>query len=536
MDTETGDGGGGKSATQIVALLTGSIIIGCFVNSAVTEVVARDDSNSYILRQLEVLSAAQNTRHADLATRSASNTNKLEEYKQLIGAAGHSLALIQRTLTRDSYEDDVRHFVNVWEILDGEVTMQWVNIYDAVSHFADHAILVSDLNITDLTLSNPHLYYLFRNGLGETYKSLQSSVTRYISRTQGVIKSATMQTFTYFLPFTLILALTSSVSFYFLYRIQTKVSTVSALLCSFPLEVYVETRELVLGRFRRMHDEGEDLEKLIPFAGGRGGGCGTYECGTLLIGWLFIMSMGWYAVEYFVIIGDVSDTLLLWPTIVNLTISRVTNTASLWTWMLEAVLYANPRLSSVYVPGPAVTVNPCQAFQWTYDSSKRVDEEIRVEELTGKLRVSGDQMVVLYLQTNFTCAYMKKGYNMGLKLLQEDLRSNAFNPGWTLPQMNVMYNCIEEIMNSASYINSIYDKELADNLMGQMNLLVWFIIAHSVVNLVGMSYGVYWAISRTNTQVRAMWKTLGLFSKKPDPAPTIIPDATLAHYTTLFST
>ena len=87
-----------------------------------------------------------------------------------------------------------------------------------------------------------------------------------------------------------------------------------------------------------------------------------------------------------------------------------------------------------------------------------------------------------------------------------------------------MFSCIEEVIDNASFIISVYDHELADSLVTQMNLLVWFIVAHSVVNLLGMSYGVYWAISRTNTQVRAMWKTLGLFSKKLEPA-TVVPDA-----------
>lgn len=419
---------------------------------------------------------------------------------------------MEKELEGEIGEEDRKRTVAVWELMDNEVVVTWETLPDAVDRLIAHAKIVGSIeNPFNLTLSHPSLYFVFRNGLGETLFSSENSLNTYISTAKTAILETTSRTYELFVPFLVVLLVTSAASVVNLKGIQGKVREISELLGNVPALVWLEQRRMVLERLYSVHNEemegeagqkGRGKEKLVLF--------NAFLPGFSIIVVFFLVSVCWYLVEYFVLVQDISREMVRWPDIVKAAGSQVTTSLGIWTWMLESFFLLTPLFSITSLPGLTSWSPPSLEFLHNYHTSQSVTLDLFTLQITGELRLSPSNLALLYHQTSIPSPYLHLGFLPGLQIYREEAKILISRPVFPdiYTQIGQLYNCSEGLVSARTQIYDIYNQEIVDMIEGDVRLVLVLVVMHTVVVVIGLGGGVVVVQNRTNRQVKSLWQSL----------------------------
>ena len=495
----------------MLILILANCLIGTLLAQEVHRLISSNHTHNYLLRQLYVLRIAQTARYIDLANSEVIASTGIPLYRAQMQDAAVSCRAIQRELEAETQAGELRRSVLTWEDMEGEVVMTRASLPDAINRLIDKAVSLQGLSDSNLTLSHPGLFYLYRNGLGETLDAAKASLFNYVSDSKENIKRTASATYILFLPFILVLMVTSIFSICNLRRIQGKVREISHMLGKVSAGVWKEQRRVVVDRLISVH--GEEIE--VQDRSGSDSKPGLVLFNAFLPGFsiillFFAISLTWYMVEYNVLVSQISHKMLLWPDIVETAGSQVSNTLGMWTWMLESFLLAMPGLSQLQ--GPAHRAGAEPEFERLYWSNRGSNLQLLERLAKGDFSLSQSDFNLLYQSTNYSSAYLRKGYHAGFNLYQEDAKMIAYSSDLLTnrPIVVGLYTCSEALVNARTEIYDLYSHEITYMIERDVDLLVLLVILHTVIVVVGLGFGVFRVIHSTDRQVKALWRSLRL--------------------------
>ena len=501
------------SPTQLLILILANCLIATLLGQEVHRLVSSNHTNDYLMRQLYVLRIAQTARYIDLANKGIISTSNIPQYRENMLEAAMSCQETQQFLEHEMASNERKREVITWEYMEGEVVMTWLSLSDAINRLVDRAILLQSLPAANLTLSNPSLFYLYRNGLGETLEAAEISLSHYVSNSKETIKRSANATFVLFLPFIAVLLATSIFSICNLRGIQGKVRDISHMLGNVSSGVWREQRRVVADRLDSVHGEEIDLQDrsgndskpdLVLF--------NAFLPGFSIILLFFSISLVWYLVEYCVLVAQISQKMLLWPDVVKTVGSQVTNTLGMWTWMLESFFSAVPGLSFSSVQGLAYRANVQLEFDQRYWQGRDSSLQLFKRELTAEFALSAADFSVIYEGTGYDSGYLRKGYRAGFNIYQEDTKMIAFVHD--LPDsraiMMDLYACTEAVIGARTELYDIYSQNIVKMIEKDVDLLAILVVLHTIIVVFGLGVSIFMVIHRTDRQVKALWRSLRL--------------------------
>jgi hypothetical protein len=499
--------------TQMLILILANCLIATLLGQEVHRLISSNHTNDYLMRQLYVLRIAQNARYIDLANKGIVSTSNIPKYRTDMLEAAMSCKDIERALEHEIASNELKREVITWENMEEEVVMTWASLPDAINRLIDRAILLQSLPAANLTLSHPSLFYLYRNGLGETFEAAKISLSHYVSDSKETIKQSANATFILFVPFVAVLLITSIFSICNLRGIQGKVRDISHMLGNVSSGVRREQRRVVVDRLDSVHGEEIDLQdrsgndskpNLVLF--------NAFLPGFSIILLFFSISLVWYLVEYCVLVDQISDKMLLWPDVVQTVGSQVTNTLGMWTWMLESVFSAVPGLSFSAVQGLAYRASAQLEFDRRYWDSRDSSWQLLKREMTAEFTLSAADFSLIYEGTGYNSGYLRKGYRAGFNIYQEDAKTIAFTPDLpdSRPIMMDLYACTEAIISAHTELYDIYSQNIVRMIEKDVDLLTILVVLHTIIVVFGLGVSIFMVIHRTDRQVKALWRSLRL--------------------------
>lgn len=460
-----------------------------------------------------MLRIAQTARYIDLANKGIIDTTNIPIYRAQMQEAAVNCRATQRALEGETHGKELQRSIFVWEDMAGEVVMTRASMPDAINRLIDKALSLQGQSDSNLTLSHPGLFYLYRNGLGETLEAAKVSLFHYVSDSKETIKRTASATYVLFLPFILVLLATSIFSICNLRRIQGKVRDISHMLGKVSAGVWKEQRRVVVDRLISVHGEEIELQdrsgidskpKLVLF--------NAFLPGFSIILLFFAISLTWYMVEYNVLVSQISQKMLLWPDIVETAGSQVANTLGMWTWMLESFFSAMPGLSLKELKGPAYRASAELEFERLYWSNRASSLQLLERQAEADFSLSQSDFNLMYRNTNYSSTYLRKGYHTGFNLYQEDAKMIAYSSDLVNDRGDILrlYYCSEALVSARTEIYDLYSHEITSMIGKDLDLLVLLVVLHTVIVVVGLGFGVFRVIYSTDRQVKALWRSLRL--------------------------
>jgi hypothetical protein len=109
-------------------------------------------------------------------------TTSSDNLRGLLGDLNNNKALIEGYGFHKLYDND---FIRSWHLENADPVMVSKNLVELAEDFIMSTSAAASLAIEECTLSNKYLYYNYRNGLGESFTSMNSTSYEYIEKQQN---------------------------------------------------------------------------------------------------------------------------------------------------------------------------------------------------------------------------------------------------------------------------------------------------------------------------------------------------------------
>lgn len=277
--------------------------------------------------------------------------------------------------------------VTTWE-LSGTVTKSHsVNLVNAMKTFLSHSKSLLDFPIANLTIHNPSVFYLVRNGLkGELTQALSLSLSLFKDIEQQTINRNVSSILYLLIAVFASLGIAVAISVPVIMRLQVYAGQVSGVFMNLPLAKCLENRRKVVDRLRDKF--GVEIEYGIERHKKKESRFVVYRPSgliLLLVAGFLTMSTLLYLVVYFQAISPLTGFVGHLPEAMQLYAQRFAGLIDLWTWTVETIFSTSVWPLSLALPDYSLQLSPAQVLAFTSASLKKNSRDLFMMKQDGYL-------------------------------------------------------------------------------------------------------------------------------------------------------
>ena len=373
--------------------------------------------------------------------------------------------------------------VLTWELNGGVPRPHKRNLVNAMKVFLDHSRQLLDLPLSDLSIHNPSVFFLVRNGMqGEFARSLSLSLSLFTDIEQVSIAKNVSSILYLLISVFLSLGIAMVISVPVIMRLQVYVTKVSAVFTSLPLARCLENKRTVVDRLR--YRFGVELEYGVERPKRQERDFLIYRpvgrLVFLMIGFLCLSAV-LYLVLYFDRIVVLTEYVRVLPNLMQLYALRFAGLLDLWTWTVEIIFSASTWPLSQALPSLAPQLTPGQVIALTGAYLRRVSLELLVMNGEGYLPYSPAHIETFLYHTNYTTPLLQKGIRSGLVMYGSEIRVCAGYRGVSeemYKDCGDLYSAAREMVNVSSDVFTFVREDFKIEVLSKawvVNywLLVW---------------------------------------------------------------
>lgn len=326
----------------------------------------------------------------------------------------------------EEYEDFcLNQPIATWELLDGEVLYRERTLVNALSKLVDEVsdkqslVLQRALNSTDLPISK--VFYVYRNGRGETSIALNQAKAIYITSEVDQINDFLGYTAILQGALLLFLLVISTAVLFIALRLNAAMQNVSSLLFNYGASVYMTQLNRVMERLREKYGNEDYLT--ISQAARRDRPVEVlfrpvwYLVVPLALLWVFCALF--YLTFHFELMADLSYQLQANPKVIDSDSSRLMNLIEIGTLTSENFFKEIGLSASLLVPTHILIPSYALTVQAAVGRMKAASTQLLYQALNGFTLNSAHYEFALK-KTNFSSAVFKQGYRAGSQVLLYD--------------------------------------------------------------------------------------------------------------------
>ena len=324
------------------------------------------------------------------------------------------------------------------------------------------------------------MFYLYRNGIGETYSALSTAKAIFLRSIQEHISREIDIYIIYVLVVFSFVGVMTVMSIPVTRKLQQAAIRTSNLLYMCDIGTYYEEKQRALERLSSRYEV--DIEPAIehPVRGHRRSRSLYHPVALVLAAWgvLWTLLVVFYFPLYFLTMQQLATRLQLSPRILAQDSTCLVKIIETNLWAAEIVLARVKMSNADFIPVYSTLPSP----NWLLT---HVEEEFHYsrKELLDLTRndfeISPDHSDFLYKTTNFTSIYMRKGYQLGLNLLSGEISFCANSPTGC-PSNIYLYKTFIELAGHIYDISNYYESDCKQLSKASFAVIVSLLYSFSV--------------------------------------------------------
>lgn len=378
--------------------------------------------------------------------------------------------------------------VLTWELNGGVPRPHRRNLVNAMKVFLDHSRQLLDLPLADLSIHNPSVFFLVRNGMqGEFTHSLSLSMSLFTDIEQVLIGQNVSSILYLLISVFLSLGIALAVSVPVILRLQLYATKVSAVFTSLPLARCLENKRTVVDRLR--YQFGVELEYGVERPKKRERDFVIYRpvgpLVFLVIGFL-VLSAVLYLALYIERIAVLTDYVRALPDAMQQYALRFAGLIDLWTWTVEAIFSTSTWPLSRALPSLAPQLAPDLVIALTNAHLRKVNIELFELRQNGYLPYSPAHNEVFMYRSNYTTPLLQKGLRPGLLIYSFDMRVCAGYRGVSedmYKDCGDLYSAARELVNISSDVLSFLQTDFKTEVLSKAWIINYWLLAWAVCSL-----------------------------------------------------
>lgn len=422
--------------TQIAALLVLNITVSQVISRQVSTINSVDTVVKVSAKQVFVAQLAYSARimsipQVSVETRNLFNASLATFRTSLQELQAGIWSEIEESKSRTYEEFYIRAEVVTWELLAGEVVSRRRTLVDAVQKLLDEVSAIQSelLARGNQTLPAASVFYVYRNGLGETYDALHQAKLIFLETAKTNISQAIDLYFIYILMVFASAGVATILTFPVLRKLQSTANATSQLLYLCEIATYYEEKQRAIDRLSARYEV--DLDPAIEHPmRGRKQPKRIYHPGRLVVlGWgvLWTLLICFYFPFYFVVLDDLAFQMKQNPQILAADSTRTVSVIESDIWASEIYLASRGILYAEIVPEYSICPDPGWMITPLLSKIAAANKEL-LQLTTESFNVRPQHFDFLYRSTGFPSRYFLSGYRPGIKTFLNDIIFCSRNP------------------------------------------------------------------------------------------------------------
>ena len=289
---------------------------------------------------------------------------------------------------------------------------------DAMSEYREQSRLLLTLPVTNLTIHNPAVYYVIRNGMGgDLTIALKKSLRMLEEMERRELEGKGSEGGYMVLVVLVLLAGEMGV---LVGRLYVSGKSLSGKVMSVSRRKVDGNHAAVAERLRRLH--GQEIDLHIPSV--TSSSYLLYNPLLHLLPWLFflpIASILFILLIYFLQVSPQGDYLSHLPTALQYHGLQFTEAIDAWTWTMEAIFMSSSWSLPLALPSPSLQINPLQVISQADISLTKLDTLLFDLSRHTNLPYTNSHTSLLIHATNYTSPIYRKGLKAGFNAYRMDI-------------------------------------------------------------------------------------------------------------------
>ncbi|OMJ80531.1 hypothetical protein SteCoe_19171 [Stentor coeruleus] len=414
--------------------------------------------------------------------------------------------------TKDLYNNKL---FSTWDLINSNTTKLFQeNLMDVMKNFIARAVSLQLTDIKNINYLNEDLFYIYRNGLGESLKAVNSSIGIFTREQEKITDNILM--------IVLLLALSAIVLMILcfvavliptLFSVEKSNGTVWRLFYLLPLDLVQEMRTRCEERLEMTHgievdtrEEGQKFKSLVS----RKNIKMKKKWYHILfrISLYYVISMGLFIFFYYFAYTNFGSILRIKPKLVNMSGLRTYNTNAAFFWLQE-LKYANTSFSYIYQTSEyRISISPEQEIKDAIEGLLFAEDSLVFEDLshTGKTSEHDDY---IWKSECFdgNCMILAKGLHAGILNFVNEVNDleNQILLGKNPDLKNILMKK-NELAYGEKVLFDMYEEYMTNTINYYISTVIWVTSAYCFI--VTLTFFIVYIpiINSVKDEITKVWK------------------------------
>lgn len=414
--------------------------------------------------------------------------------------------------TKDLYNDKK---ILTWDLINNNTTKVFEeNLMDVMKNFIARATSIQIADIKNINSWNEDLFYIYRNGLGESLKAVNSSIGIFTREQEKITDNILM--------IVLLLALSAIVLMILcfvavliptLFSVEKSNGTVWRLFYLLPLDLVQEMRTRCEERLEMTHgievDTREEGQKFKSLASRKNIKMKKKWHHILFrISLYYVISMGLFIFFYYFAYKNFGSILRIKPKLINMSGLRTYNTNAAFFWLQE-LKYTNSSFSYIYqTPEYRISVSPEQEIQNALEGLLYAEDSLVFEDLSHTGKTSEHEDYLWKSQCfNGDCIVLAKGLHAGILTFvnEVDDLENQILLGKDSDLTNILRKK-NELAYGEKVLFDMYEEYMTNTINYYISTVIWVTSAYCFI--VTLTFFIVYIpiINSVKDEITKVWK------------------------------
>ena len=359
-----------------------------------------------------------------------------------------------------------------WDLVKDQIVSSDSNLMNIMKTFVQRAMLLSESELKSFNLSNSDLFYLYRNGLSESYDAVNSSISTFTAEQEKLTQNILMIVLLLALAAIILMVVCFvAVLIPTLISVENSNRTVWRLFYLLPLDLIQEMRSRCEERLEMTHGlEPEVREETSKFKSiaSRKNIVLNKKCYSILIriSLYYLISMGLFIFFYFFAYKNFGEVLKIKPKLLNLAGIRTANTNSAYFWLQECK-YKNTQWSYKFqARDMGANLDPEEELIRTIREIEDNENKLVFDDYAGTGQ-SSTHYEYLWQEACWTedCILLAKGLHSGILTYTADLlnKLNEINSGGQV-DLTSIYSKKNELQYGEQVLFDLYNDYMTSTI------------------------------------------------------------------------
>lgn len=402
----------------------------------------------------------------------------------------------------------------VWDLVGGQIEKSELNLMNIMKNFISRSYSLYQTPLSNITYLNADLYYIYRNGIGESFEAINSSMQ--IFQAQEELSTNSIQIIILLLALaaiTLMVICFFSVIIPTLFSMEKSNGTVWRLFYLLPLDLVQEMKSRCDERLEMTHgvepEPSDDFHKFKNLKNRKSIKMKRkWDLVLIKISLYYILSTGFFMFFYYYAYLDFAQLLKLKPLLVNTSGLGIYSTNSIFFWLQE-LKYENSSLSYMNETDKYRSISSPKLKISDYLNLLHFSEfSLVYGDLSGQGMTSLHQSYLLdSCCFSPNCLILKKGVHSGVLMYSNDvLNIQKAILASKNPNLTSILNKKNELIYGQKILKDLYNQDVTNAIQSNINTII--IVTTIYCLLVTFLYFVIYipVINSVKEEITKVWK------------------------------